>query len=253
MVNTQLLDQELTENAFKPDILEPLVNACRNLVPNGTNHLSIAEQKLSESNGHDVNAKGGSKSTDMPGCINGDGGESFIDKTRDPAEKCQNAGEETPHGIESDSNNSETQDGMTNSDGIGSPEIFSPKRLPLVDSHHDTLPGENEPGVDSLKDFLPMGWKLLNVSTKDFMRNREDWKVVEGKTDIVLTQLPDSESNESFLKQLVRHCGMAMKISGVTHMFCNFLAVRENLQRRLRRGHADDEASNDIPPGPFHD
>lgn len=41
---TQMLDLEMQENAFSKALLLPLETACRNLVPNGTNHLEIARK-----------------------------------------------------------------------------------------------------------------------------------------------------------------------------------------------------------------
>lgn len=49
MLVTQVLDSDLAENANKEQLFEPLSTACRNLVPNGSNHLAVAERKLSRS------------------------------------------------------------------------------------------------------------------------------------------------------------------------------------------------------------
>ena len=46
MTCTQLLDIQMQEHAFNKHIIPPHETACRNLVPNGTNHLEIARKRL---------------------------------------------------------------------------------------------------------------------------------------------------------------------------------------------------------------
>lgn len=70
---------------------------------------------------------------------------------------------------------------------------------------------------------LPVGWKLIQASFDDFARQYDEWKVVQGRADFVLTSLPVDENNEECMKQLVRHCGMTMKLRGVCYMICDFI------------------------------
>lgn len=71
--------------------------------------------------------------------------------------------------------------------------------------------------------WLPLGWNLVNASHETFLRQDERWKLVQGKADLVMTQVPADQHNDEWIKQMVNHCGMAMKLTGVCHMFCTHI------------------------------
>lgn len=76
---------------------------------------------------------------------------------------------------------------------------------------------------DLASSVLPMGWRFVKASYESFAKQDDRWRSVEGKEDLVLTEVPRDENNEDWIRQLVTHAGRAMKLTGVCHMFCTCL------------------------------
>ena len=200
MTCTQLLDIQMQEHAFSKHLIQPLETACRNLVPNGTNHLEIARKRLQQT------PQQSSEHSDL---------------NKHPA-------------IDSDTDLSSPGASENGSSKDSEEEGFTAKACLSSHSQYSGEPSEqnNERPVESIVEaaplieasqLLPVGWKIVHATLEDFMTQHDEWKMVQGKADMVMTVLQDDESNEDCLKQVVRHCGMAMKQSGVCYIVCNYI------------------------------
>lgn len=69
---------------------------------------------------------------------------------------------------------------------------------------------------------------LLKTHFQDVSKQTEYWKQIQGKADLVLMTFPDEDTFcEEKIRDAVRHCGIAMKLSGVSHIFCTHLQWRK--------------------------
>lgn len=224
MLCTQLLDVEMAENAQNDHLFEPLETACRNLVPNGTNHLEIAFRKLPRDEGNELQDKDALAS--VP--------ETRSDITDDKAICTTSLSSQKDSGSTDEETNVDSPSSLDNQDECSLPtedvtvvKVVGSKKRRNVDSCDALAESQETVTIESLDElkskWLPVGWNLVNSTHEEFARQSESWNYVQGKADLVITQLPRNENNETWLQELVRHCGLAMKLTGVCHIFCTFL------------------------------
>lgn len=220
MLCTQILDDELAENTVKEQLFAPIVDACRKFVPGGTDRLTIADRKLSGMDHHE--SKVGNRTEDTAPVdihyepINDAGEEqclhqgNVISGTDDEDNPC-------------DTIASSTQEQVTRR----STRITASKKRVREESFMEVERGDEGTEFESVEQlserFLPVGWHMVRSSSEDFARQDERWKLIEGKTDLVIYEIPKAEHNDSWIRNLVRHCGLGMKLTGVSHIFCSFL------------------------------
>lgn len=252
---TQRLDEELADNATKYQLLPSIVQGCRDLVPNGTMHLETAEKKISDElsdrkSDDDTGLKEPNESELTTGI---DMNMSQIDENSSGS-KAADVHSEVPEDPTRNSDLSERdqQDciGFTGSAternrGSAAPEslvtvatVVQPNqqegcRDTTVDNQSKVSESTT---VDKAESILPRGWKLVNSSFEAFATQNESWKCVQGKVDLVMMQLSPEENNETKIKEAVRHAGVAMKLTGVTHVFCTHLQFAKVCEAAMAEG-----------------
>ena len=197
MMNTQQFDVELTSNSNLDVLFPPLSEACKNLVPGGTNRLSIAESGQNETtkNGSEANPE-----------MNND--ESEYDVL--PPTSIPQSSLEAQDLLKKTSNSPDVESGC---------QSDTPEGTSTSNAHSSTADTEIETvSVSSLFDV-----HLENLSAAQFSSASEHWVKVEGKVDFVVLSLPDSLIAEESIDKIVKHAGMAMKETGVSQFFCTYV------------------------------
>lgn len=219
MLCAQILDDELAENATKEQLFAPIVDACRKFVPSGTNRLAIADRKLSDMV-DDVEKVGNSTEDTAPVDIHYEP----INETGE--ERSLNQGNKISAAYDGNNPCNTITSGNQEPKTRRSTRItVSKKRVreeSLIAGREDECT-ELE-SVEQLSERrLPVGWHMVRSSSEDFARQDERWKLIEGKTDLIISEIPKAEHNDSWIQNMVRHCGLVMKLTGVSHILCGFL------------------------------
>lgn len=237
MLSSQVIDDRLAENCFKETLLPQIATACRNLVTGGSQRVATAERKLSEANAspeaHIDNPESTSpqsKSTNPE-----------VTDEDDPEYSEDKSGHETQEDQCVEMNTAE--DERVIPIGRSSTARKSKRTFTPDDDAHTSADAlyaydaENVETVDALaKEWLPIGWHLIQGTYETFVQQDDRWKCVQSKADLVLTEIPSHENNEDWIKHLVIHMGRAMKLTGVCHMFCSHLQFAKVYTAAIQEG-----------------
>lgn len=241
MLWSQSMNDELSENQTSDRLLPAMAEGCKNLVPSGTVHLARAEKKLTgresaESTVKDPVVPDSNQNADPQDTVDPNATMKHPEISKTVEETMVKPGAVKPgeslSGVDlpvEDSNeddpvvagkpeNGSSTGGQPVTENRKNPENCDPKN----DGPYSQMqaPGTTE---ERVKACLPRGWNLAVSSFEDFYKHDGGWKLVQGKADLVLWQLGYEQNNDADIRECVRHAGVAMKLSGVTHMFCSHL------------------------------
>lgn len=226
ILTTQILDDDLADNSLKEKLFKPLADGCRNLVTGGTQHLGIATRKLTEIEDNLASKcdlpDGDNQEAGFNASVHGSNGKRAYSRDKTSAMEEEDGTDCKEH--EPD----HQQEGLVNEEQRSEcekPDRDQNEEQRNPDSNISEVPATDcDQTVDDIaKRCLPIGWHLVQSSFDNFAKQDERWQSVQGKTDLVITELPREENNDKWIKQLVQHVGLAMKLTGVCHMFCTFL------------------------------
>ena len=198
MMNTQQFDVKIAANANLDKILPPLGDACKNLVPGGTNRISLSEKEDSE---HQKPSSFGEKSQ-KNAC--------------DAATKLQAQNESLTHDV-SESTALETE--ISQSSDL-KPESETENR---IQNEHVNDAVSALCDLDKITTLFGSYVHVQNLSPYQFSSESEYWTKVEGRADFVVMSLPVTLTEYESIEKLVRHIGMSMRETGVAHVFCSFV------------------------------
>ena len=199
LMNTQQFDVELESHANLDTIFPSLREACKNLVPGGTNRLAMADHddKHSEIDGTSTTigpSTAENTSTDEPS-VHDPTFESSQNTIISPAPSRTL----TPETV-NQSNNQEDESHLDD----------------------DVAPAPTLCELDQVQEIFGDGVNLQNMSPYEFCSASEYWIQVEGRADFVIMSLPKSLSATESIEKLLKHVGMSLKETGVAHLFCTF-------------------------------
>ena len=197
MRDTQQLDVELTHNSNLDALFKPLVEVCKNVVPGGTNHLSLAEagEVSMERNESDGGMGSVSKTILYP--------EDEVND-EDLVNSCQQR--ESLSVVEERS----LPPSSTQLSDQGGYESTSPRCSEMSD-------------IEKAHSLFGASVYLENQSPAQFSTGNDNWTLVEGKADFVVMCLPTEVTASEMIDKIIKHAGMAMKETGVAHVFCSHL------------------------------